>query len=124
MQRQMLTRRTAADGWEVWMEINKKLIRRAMKLSAQRNDGGPDCSSIPKLALAAQVSSSAVGYLVGTGPSARDTCSVEMAHKIAAALGWDVDELFIERKLPTRRLLSGDRATRAERLAELEGGAA
>jgi hypothetical protein len=115
----MLTRRTAADGWEVWMVVNKKLLKRAMGLSANRNDGGPDCSSIPKLALAAQVSTSSIGFLVGTGKSSRDTCSVEMAHKIAAALGWDVDELFTERRLPTRRLLTGDRATRAERLADM-----
>lgn len=112
----MLTRRTATDGYEVWMQVNKKLLRRAMECSRTRTDGGPDCSSIPKLALAAQVSNASVGFLVTEKKSGRESCSVEMANKIAAALGWDVDELFTEGRLPTRRVL-----TRAERLALLDG---
>ena len=104
------------------MQVNKKLLRRAMNLSASRGDDGPDCSSIPKLALAAQVSRSAIGFLVTDGKSSRDTCTVDLAHRIADAVGWDVDELFVERRLPTRRVITGGRrATRTERLAALEG---
>lgn len=124
MQPQMLTRRTATDGFEVWMQVHKKLLRRAMATSVHRADGGPDCSSIVKLAQAADASRAAIGFLVGDGKSSRDTCTVEMAHKIAAALGWDVDELFIERRLPTRRALiagTATRASRAERIAEIAG---
>ena len=122
MQPQMLTSRTAVDGYEVWMEVNKKLLRRAMGLSANRTDGGPDCSSIVKLALAAQASRAAVGFLVGDGKSSRHTCTVDLAQRIAAALGWDLDELFIEKRLPTRRVITtGRRASRAERFAAIEG---
>ena len=74
--------------------LSKKVLRRAMKGSRDRTDGGPDCSSIPKLALAAQVSNATIGFLVGEGKSKRDTCSVATAQKVSAALGWDVDELF------------------------------
>lgn len=98
----MLTRRTAADGSETWMELtSKKLLRRAMKDSKHRaaQGEGSDCSSIPKLALAAGVSTAAVGFLVTDGKSSRNTCSVKTAEAIAAALGWDRDELFITRTL-------------------------
>lgn len=122
MQPQMLTSRTAVDGYEVWMEPHKKLIRRAMGLSSNRADGGPDCSSIVKLAQAAGVSRAAVGFLVGDGKSGRDSCTVDLAQRIATALGWDLDELFIEKRLPTRRVITtGTRASRAERFAAIEG---
>lgn len=96
----MMSRRTAADGTETWMElVSQKLLRRAMDLSKDRaaNGHGPDCSSIPKLALAAQVSTASVGFLLSTGKSRRQTCSVRMAEAIADALGWDVDELFLRK---------------------------
>lgn len=124
MQPQMLTRRTATDGFEVWMQVHKKLLRRAMATSVHRADGGPDCSSIVKLAQAADASRAAIGFLVGDGKSSRDTCTVELAQKIADALGWDIDELFIEHRLPTRKLLASGRASRAERIAALSGGSA
>lgn len=99
----MITRRTAADGSETWMELtSKKLLRRAMELSKARADGGPDCSSIPKLALAAGLSNATVGHLVSDTPSGRKTCTVDTAERIAAALGWSPDELFVMHKRPTQ----------------------
>jgi hypothetical protein len=97
----MMTRRTAADGTETWMElISKKLLRRAMTASKARaaTGEGPDCSSIPKLALAAGVSTAAIGFLLSEGKSSRSTCRVRTAEAIAAALGWDRDELFTLRR--------------------------
>lgn len=97
----MITRRTAADGLETWMElVSKKLLKRAMKASKDRATAGdgPDCSSIPKLALAAGVSTALVGFLVSEGKSGRSTTTTDTAERIAAALGWDYDELFITRK--------------------------
>ena len=94
---EMRTRLTAVDGMEVWMElISKKLLRRAMADSKNRaaTGEGPDCSSIPKLALTAGVSQALVGFLVTDGKSSRTTCTVANAQKMADALGWDRDELF------------------------------
>lgn len=91
----MLTRRTAADGSETWMElVSKKLLKRAMTLSKARDDEGPDCSSIPKLAHAAKLAPATVGFLVSEGRSGRTTCSYATAKAICDALGWDEDELF------------------------------
>lgn len=88
----MVTRRTASNGLETWMQLNsKKLLRRAMTLS---KGSDKDCSSIPKLAQAAGVSTALIGFLVTDGKSARDTTTVENGRKIADALGWDFDELF------------------------------
>jgi hypothetical protein len=98
----MMTRRTAVDGSEVWMElISKKLLRRAMADSKGRaaQGIGPDCSSIPKLAVAAGVSQALVGFLVSEGDSSRTTTTTASAEKIAAALGWDRDELFRLRRM-------------------------
>ena len=98
---QMLTRRTAVDGTETWMElIHRETLKALMRASKHRDDDGPDCSSIPKLAHAAGVSPAAVGFLVSEGKSHRTTCSVQMAEKIAAALGVAREALFIERRLP------------------------
>jgi hypothetical protein len=99
----MRTRSTTTDGRWVWMRLHsKKTLRRAMRESA----GGPgqDCSSIPKLAQAAGLSTALVGFLVkeptgGPKDSARWTCTVATAEAISAALGWDLDELFGEREV-------------------------
>jgi hypothetical protein len=96
---QMLTRRTAVDGTETWMElIHRETLKALMDASRHRTDGGPDCSSIPKLAQAAGVSPAAIGFLVSAGKSHRKTCSVAMATSIANALGRNVEALFIERR--------------------------
>lgn len=104
----MITRRTAADGSETWMELrSKRLLRRAMSTTKDRSDGGPDCSSIPKLALACQLSTATIGHLVNENvdadgkPKGRKTCSVETAQRIAAAVGWDLEELFEVHSRPT-----------------------
>lgn len=98
----MLTQRTACDGSVTWMRLrSKKLLRRAMTVSKERAAAGlgPDCSSIPKLALAAGVSTAIVGFLCSEGKSSKETCSVATAEAIARALGWDTDELFEARRL-------------------------
>lgn len=77
--------------------ISKKLLRRAMKDSASRLDGGPDCSSIPKLALATGLSNATIGFLVTEGKSARMSASVDTATRICRTLGWDLDELWCEK---------------------------
>lgn len=98
----MRTRSTTVDGRWVWMRLHsKKALKRAMRESedAHREDPArPDCSSIPKLAQAAGLSTALVGFLVGEGKSARWTTTVPNAVAIAAALGYDVDELFGERE--------------------------
>lgn len=98
----MRTRSTTVDGRWIWMRLHsKKTLKRAMAESKARHaqdPSVPDCSSIPKLALAAQVSTALVGFLVGEGRSGRWTCTVGNAQAIADALGWDVDELFGERE--------------------------
>ena len=97
---QMMTRRRAGDGTVTWMELaSKKLLRRAMADSKGRaaQGLGPDCSSIPKLALAARVSNATIGFLVSEGTSGRKSCTVSTAEAVAAAVGWDLDELFIRK---------------------------
>lgn len=95
----MRTRSTTVDGRWVWMRLHSKgLLKRAMRESATRTDGGPDCSSIPKLAQAAGLSTALVGFLVGEKKSARWTTTVPNAQAIADALGWDVADLFAERE--------------------------
>lgn len=79
--------------------ISKKLLRRAMAMSAGTDR---DCSSIPKLALRAGLSNAAVGFLVAEGKSGRNTCTVETAERIASALGWARDELFIAHERATK----------------------
>lgn len=104
----MRTRSTTLDGRWIWMRLHsKKTLRRAMDASKERHAADPsvpDCSSIPKLALAAGLSTSLVGFLVkepepgNEKESARWTCTVPTAQAIADALGWDIDELFAERE--------------------------
>jgi hypothetical protein len=93
----MRTRSTTTDGRWVWMRLHSKsLLRRAMRESA--SGPGPDCSSIPKLAQAAGLSTALVGFLVGEGKSARWTTTVPNAEAIASALRWDLADLFAERE--------------------------
>src|SRR5690242_1953868 len=88
----MMTRRTAADGTETWMQLlSKKALRKAMAVTAGTDR---DCSSIPKLALRAGLSNATVGFLVAEGKSSRTTCTVETAQRIADALDWPRDALF------------------------------
>ena len=113
---EMITSRTAADGSETWMELHSKFTLRAlMDASRHRGDGGPDCSSIPKLALAAGVSTAAIGFLVSHGRSGRDTCSVATAEAISRALGCPTEALFRQKSIPRRKV-----PTRAEALASQE----
>lgn len=112
----MITSRTAADGSETWMELHSKFTLRAlMEATRHRADGGPDCSSIPKLSKAAGTSPAAIGFLVSHGRSGRDTCSVATAEAICAALGCPTEALFRQRSIPRRTLPS-----RAEVVAEQE----
>lgn len=104
----MRTRSTTTDGRWVWMRLHsKKALRRAMRESADAHSEDPsipDCSSIPKLAQAAGLSTSIVGFLVKlpdeskARDTARWTCTVPTAEAIADALRLDVDELFGERE--------------------------
>lgn len=110
----MINHLTAADGQRAWMELRTKgLLRRAMNDTKTRTDGGPDCSSIPKLALACGLSTATVGHLVNPGEKGRKTCRVDTADRIAKAVDWPVEDLFITHRRPTRSGL----ANRAETAA-------
>lgn len=103
------------------MELRTKgLLRRAMEDTKTRTDGGPDCSSIPKLALACGLSTATIGHLVNTNtdeagrPKGRMTCRVDTAERIAAAVNWPIEDLFVAHRRPTQ---SGPSRVNAEAAA-------
>lgn len=75
--------------------VSRAGFRWAMQQTKNRTDGGVDCSSIPKLAQAVGMSYSSIGFLWTDGKSARDTCSLDLARKIAEVSGAPFDSLFV-----------------------------
>lgn len=75
--------------------INREGFRWMMRATKHRTDGGPDCSSIPKLALACGKSPAVIGFLWSDGKSARDTCSIDLANAICDASGVPFPAVFV-----------------------------
>lgn len=75
--------------------VSREGFRWAMRATAHRTDGGPDCSSIPKLAQVCGVRNASIGFLWTDGKTARATCSIKLANKIAEASGAPFGALFV-----------------------------
>lgn len=75
--------------------VNREGFRWAMRATKHRTDGGVDCSSIPKLAQACGVSTGLIGFLWSDGKSSRNTCSIDLARKIAEVSGAPFGALFV-----------------------------